>query len=31
MEDVRYTIDAFKNAYQKLKAGEYASDKIPSF
>jgi glycine C-acetyltransferase len=31
LEDVTYTIDAFRKAYKKLKAGEYASDKIPSF
>ncbi len=31
LEDVNYTIDAFKKAYKKLKAGEYASDKIASF
>ncbi len=31
LEDVNYTIDAFKKAYVKLKAGEYASDKIASF
>jgi glycine C-acetyltransferase len=31
MDDVNYTIDAFKKAYVKLKAGEYASDKIASF
>ena len=31
LEDVNYTIDAFKKAYIKLKAGEYASDKIASF
>ncbi|HLG33964.1 MAG TPA: aminotransferase class I/II-fold pyridoxal phosphate-dependent enzyme [Bacteroidia bacterium] len=31
LEDVTYTIDAFKKAYVKLKAGEYASDKIASF
>jgi glycine C-acetyltransferase len=31
VEDVNYTIDAFRNAYVKLKAGEYASDKIASF
>ena len=31
IEDVNYTIDAFKKAYIKLKAGEYASDKIASF
>ena len=31
IEDVNYTIDAFRNAYVKLKAGEYASDKIASF
>jgi glycine C-acetyltransferase len=31
LEDVNYTIDAFRNAYVKLKAGEYASDKIASF
>jgi glycine C-acetyltransferase len=31
LDDVNYTIDAFKKAYVKLKAGEYASDKIASF
>jgi len=31
LEDVNYTIDAFRKAYVKLKAGEYASDKIASF
>lgn len=31
LEDVTYTIDAFRKAYVKLKAGEYASDKIASF
>ena len=31
IEDVNYTIDAFRKAYVKLKAGEYASDKIASF
>ncbi len=31
VEDVNYTIDAFRKAYVKLKAGEYASDKIASF
>lgn len=31
LEDVSYTIDAFGKAYIKLKAGEYASDKIASF
>ncbi len=31
LADVEYTIKAFKNAYAKLKSGEYASDKIPSF
>jgi glycine C-acetyltransferase len=31
MEDVNYTIDAFRKAYVKLKAGEYASEKIASF
>ena len=31
LADVDYTIKAFKNAYVKLKAGEYASDKIASF
>ncbi len=31
LEDVNYTINAFRNAYKKLKAGEYASDKIASF
>lgn len=31
LEDVNYTIDAFRKAYIKLKAGEYASDKIASF
>lgn len=29
--DVNYTIDAFRKAYVKLKAGEYASEKIASF
>jgi len=29
--DVDYTIDAFRKSYVKLKAGEYASDKIASF
>ena len=31
IEDVNYTIDAFKKAYVKLKAGDYASEKIASF
>jgi glycine C-acetyltransferase len=31
LEDVDYTIQAFKKAYVRLKAGEYASDKIASF
>jgi glycine C-acetyltransferase len=31
LEDVNYTIDAFKKAYVKLKAGEYMSDKIAAF
>ena len=31
MDDVQYTIDAFSKAYVKLKAGEYASDKIAAF
>ncbi len=31
LEDVSFTIDAFRKAYKKLKAGEYASDKIASF
>ncbi len=31
IEDVTYTIDAFRKAYVKLKAGEYASDKIAAF
>lgn len=31
LADVEYTIKAFKDAYVKLKAGEYASDKIASF
>jgi glycine C-acetyltransferase len=31
MDDVNYTIDAFRKAYVKLKAGEYASEKIASF
>jgi len=31
MKDVEYTIDAFKKAYVKLKAGEYMSDKIAAF
>jgi glycine C-acetyltransferase len=31
LEDVNYTIDAFRKAYVKLKAGEYASEKIASF
>jgi glycine C-acetyltransferase len=31
LDDVNYTIDAFKKAYVKLKAGEYASDKIATF
>lgn len=29
--DVEYTIDAFRKAYVKLKAGEYMSDKIAAF
>jgi glycine C-acetyltransferase len=31
LEDVDYTIQAFRKAYVKLKAGEYVSDKIASF
>ena len=31
VEDVKYTIDAFRKAYVKLKAGEYMSDKIAAF
>ena len=31
MDDVKYTIDAFKKAQVKLKAGEYMSDKIAAF
>jgi glycine C-acetyltransferase len=31
IDDVNYTIEAFKKAYVKLKAGEYASEKIASF
>ncbi|HNP49327.1 MAG TPA: aminotransferase class I/II-fold pyridoxal phosphate-dependent enzyme [Bacteroidia bacterium] len=31
LEDVNYTIDAFRKAYVKLKAGEYMSDKIAAF
>ncbi|HNQ62041.1 MAG TPA: aminotransferase class I/II-fold pyridoxal phosphate-dependent enzyme [Bacteroidia bacterium] len=31
LKDVEYTIDAFKKAYVKLKAGEYMSDKIAAF
>lgn len=31
LEDVNYTIDAFKKANVKLKAGEYASEKIAAF
>ncbi len=31
MKDVEYTIDAFTKGYVKLKAGEYASDKIAAF
>ncbi len=31
VEDVKYTIDAFRKAYVKLKAGEYTSDKIAAF
>ncbi|MBK5286058.1 MAG: aminotransferase class I/II-fold pyridoxal phosphate-dependent enzyme [Bacteroidia bacterium] len=31
LDDVNYTIEAFKKAYVKLKAGEYASDRIASF
>jgi len=31
LKDVEYTIDAFRKAYVKLKAGEYASDKIAAF
>jgi len=31
LDDVHYTIEAFKKAYVKLKAGEYASDRIASF
>ena len=30
LEDVEYTIDAFKKIVGKLKAGEYVSDKIAS-
>ena len=30
LSDVEYTINAFRKAYVKLKAGEYVSDKIPS-
>jgi glycine C-acetyltransferase len=31
LTDVEYTIKAFQNAFVKLKAGEYSSDKIASF
>lgn len=31
LADVEFTIDAFRKSYVKLKAGEYASDKIASF
>ncbi|MFM8432999.1 MAG: aminotransferase class I/II-fold pyridoxal phosphate-dependent enzyme [Bacteroidota bacterium] len=31
IKDVEYTIDAFRKAYVKLKAGEYMSDKIAAF
>jgi glycine C-acetyltransferase len=31
IEDVNYTIEAFKKAYVKLKAGDYASEKIATF
>ncbi|MFM7218474.1 MAG: aminotransferase class I/II-fold pyridoxal phosphate-dependent enzyme, partial [Bacteroidota bacterium] len=31
LKDVQYTIDAFRKAYVKLKAGEYMSDKIAAF
>lgn len=31
LADVQYTIDAFRKAYVKLKAGEYMSDKIAAF
>jgi glycine C-acetyltransferase len=31
LEDVRYTIEAFQKAYVKLKAGDYASEKIATF
>ncbi|CAN5672934.1 aminotransferase class I/II-fold pyridoxal phosphate-dependent enzyme [soil metagenome] len=31
IDDVNYTIEAFKKAYIKLKAGEYASEKIATF
>jgi glycine C-acetyltransferase len=31
LDDVQYTIDAFRKAYVKLKAGEYMSDKIAAF
>lgn len=31
LDDVNYTIDAFRKAYVKLKAGEYMSDKIAAF
>jgi glycine C-acetyltransferase len=31
IEQVNYTIDAFKKAYVKLKAGQYMSDKIAAF
>lgn len=31
LEDVQYTIEAFRKAYVKLKAGEYMSDKIAAF
>jgi glycine C-acetyltransferase len=31
LEDVNYTIDAFRKAHVKLKSGEYMSDKIAAF
>jgi len=31
VEDVNYTIEAFRKSYVKLKAGEYASEKIATF
>ncbi|MFM2206644.1 MAG: hypothetical protein RL213_619 [Bacteroidota bacterium] len=31
LDDVKYTIDAFRKAHVKLKAGEYMSDKIAAF